>query len=231
MVRSNDNLLALLSGWGSPSTSWPEPASSPMPGMVANGNFRSLLECMMTSLMSSPTGNGMRLPVTDGEVPARVVIDTNVCLDLFIYRDAAAEPLMQALRSGRVLAVTRADCRDEWQRVLHYPQIGLDEVRRRDACAEYDTWLRVRSVPSALSEVAGVDLPRCSDPDDQKFLELALESGARTLLTKDKALLKLHRKTNKRGLYAILTPQAWNERIVQGGPGIRYEIAHSTSLE
>lgn len=151
------------------------------------------------------------MQATDDEPQTRVVIDTNVCLDLFVYRDAASEPLMHALQSGRVLAVTRADCRDEWLRVLHYPQIGLDEARRRDACAEYDTWLRVRSVPSAISAVAGVDLPRCADPDDQKFLELALESGAQTLVTKDKMLLKLHRKTSRQALFVILTPVAWSE--------------------
>ncbi|MGI4857360.1 MAG: PIN domain-containing protein, partial [Janthinobacterium lividum] len=37
-------------------------------------------------------------------------------------------------------------------------------------------------------------LPRCSDRDDQKFLELAARSGAHWLVTKDKALLKLARR-------------------------------------
>ncbi|HET6587601.1 MAG TPA: hypothetical protein VFG67_07525, partial [Oleiagrimonas sp.] len=54
-----------------------------------------------------------------------------------------------------------------------------------------------------------------SDPDDQKFLELALESGASALVTKDKALLKLNRKTHKLGLFTILTPSDWCEIQVQ----------------
>jgi predicted nucleic acid-binding protein len=37
-------------------------------------------------------------------------------------------------------------------------------------------------------------LPKCSDRDDQKFLTLAAASGARWLVTKDKALLKLHHR-------------------------------------
>ncbi len=140
---------------------------------------------------------------------ARVVIDTNVCLDLFIYRDPASLPLMRALDAGEVAAATRADCRDEWLRVLRYPQIDMDEARYREACAAYDACLRPLPAPDGTPAMDAAALPRCSDPDDQKFLELALESGAGALVTRDKALLKLDRKTRKLGLFAILTPAAW----------------------
>jgi len=145
---------------------------------------------------------------TDGEIRARVVIDTNVCLDLFVYRDPASLPLMHALQAGDVVGVTRTDCCDEWLRVLCYPQIDVDETRYREACAAYDDYLH--ALPTRDTTVATDALPRCSDPDDQKFLELALESGASVLVTKDKALLKLNRKTRKLGLFAILTPADWN---------------------
>jgi len=47
-------------------------------------------------------------------------------------------------------------------------------------------------------------LPRCKDPDDQKFLELAARTGANLLVSKDKALLRLARKP---GLpFRIATP-------------------------
>ena len=49
-------------------------------------------------------------------------------------------------------------------------------------------------------------LPRCKDPDDQKFLELALRCGADFLVSKDNALLRLKGRT--RLPYAIVTPQA-----------------------
>ncbi|HET8554510.1 MAG TPA: putative toxin-antitoxin system toxin component, PIN family [Rhodanobacteraceae bacterium] len=139
------------------------------------------------------------------------MIDTNVCLDLFIYRDPASLPLMHALQKGHVAGITRTDCRDEWLRVLRYPQIETDEVQYREACAAYDTWLRPLSPSAAEPTMAAANLPRCSDPDDQKFLELALESGASALITKDKALLKLNRKTHKLGMFLILTPLDWCE--------------------
>ncbi|HEU4777610.1 MAG TPA: PIN domain-containing protein, partial [Telluria sp.] len=42
----------------------------------------------------------------------RIVLDTNVCLDLFVFRDPRWSDLLAALESGAVEAVTRADCRD-----------------------------------------------------------------------------------------------------------------------
>jgi predicted nucleic acid-binding protein len=54
-----------------------------------------------------------------------------------------------------------------------------------------------------------IQLPNCSDRDDQKFLELARDAGAAILVTKDKALLKLARRTARDGLFRIMPPEAW----------------------
>jgi predicted nucleic acid-binding protein len=63
-------------------------------------------------------------------------------------------------------------------------------------------------------------LPRCADPDDQKFMELALASGARWLLSKDHELLKLDRRARVAGGFSILLPQAWTLPVaLDAGPG------------
>ena len=41
--------------------------------------------------------------------------------------------------------------------------------------------------------------PRCSDPDDQKFIDLALRPAA-LLLSKDQAVLRLRRALAERGV-------------------------------
>ncbi len=134
----------------------------------------------------------------------RIVLDTNVCLDLFVFHDPRWAPLMAALESGAVEAVTRADCRDEYLVVLHYKHLPLDEASRPVSAARFDALIKVVE-PGAQP----VRLPVCTDRDDQKFLEIARDAGAQILITKDKALLKLARKTAQAGMFRIMVPEAW----------------------
>lgn len=138
----------------------------------------------------------------------RLVLDTNVCLDLFVFRDPHAAALAQALASGRVEAVSDADCRDEWQRVLAYPKLGLDAQAQADALRAYDATVRVLA-DSERRPPPERALPRCADPDDQKFLELAHAADASCLLSRDHALTVLGRGNARAGLFEIMTPQAW----------------------
>ena len=141
-------------------------------------------------------------------IPKRIVIDTNVCLDLFVFRDPRWAVLLDALQARTVEAVTRDDCRNEWLRVLDYSHLPLNMESRPLAIAEFDALITCieRETMRARSDVR---LPVCSDRDDQKFLELARDSDAGTLITKDKALLKLARKTVRAGLFQIVTPDKW----------------------
>jgi putative PIN family toxin of toxin-antitoxin system len=134
----------------------------------------------------------------------RIVLDTNVCLDLFVFRDPRWADLLAALENGAVEAVTRADCRDEYLIVLHYAHLPLDETTRPLSAARFDQLIKVVAPAPAL-----VRLPVCTDKDDQKFLEVARDAGAEILITKDKALLKLARKTAQAGMFRIMVPEAW----------------------
>ncbi|MFC7287791.1 putative toxin-antitoxin system toxin component, PIN family [Herminiimonas glaciei] len=140
-------------------------------------------------------------------IPQRIVLDTNVCLDLFVFRDPRWTKLLAAMQNGQVEAVTRDDCRKEWSIVLGYPHLKLDEAARVQVSAEFDALIRCHPMPD--TDEVPVRLPVCKDRDDQKFLELSRDVKADVLITKDKALLKLARKTHRDGLFAIMTPEAW----------------------
>jgi putative PIN family toxin of toxin-antitoxin system len=142
--------------------------------------------------------------------PKPIILDTNVCLDLFVFHDPRWAPLLAALESGAVQAVTRADCRDEYRIVLHYPHLPLDEAARLHAEARFDALIQVVAPDSRA-----IRLPVCSDRDDQKFLEIARDAGAAILVTKDKALLKLARKAAREGLFHIMTPETWHKNLGQ----------------
>ncbi|MGI4849213.1 MAG: PIN domain-containing protein [Janthinobacterium lividum] len=149
-------------------------------------------------------------------IPNRIVLDTNVCLDLFVFHDPRWATLLAALEAGTVEAITRSDCRDEWLIVLEYPHLPLDERSRAWAIAAFDRLIAL--APAPAPGVAAL-LPRCSDKDDQKFLELARDGRAAILVTKDRALLKLARKTARAGMFAIIKPEAWAVASTMQGHG------------
>ena len=136
----------------------------------------------------------------------RIVLDSNVCLDMFAFKDPLTASLLAALRDGRIEAVTDAACREEWQRVLTYPKLALTDEVPAHCRPDYDALLRAHEHDGTAPVRA---LPRCADPDDQKFLELALAADARWLLSRDHALLVLGRRTAREGLFEVLTPRAW----------------------
>jgi len=140
--------------------------------------------------------------------PRRVVLDTNACLDLWVFGDPRAAALLAALQMGAIDAVTNTACRDEWLRVLQYPQLRLSDAARGEYARAYDAL--VRCLPDdAPSQRPSATLPRCADPDDQKFLQLALACGARWLVSRDGDVLALGRRTRRDGLFEIVSPQAW----------------------
>ncbi|WP_188379627.1 putative toxin-antitoxin system toxin component, PIN family [Oxalicibacterium faecigallinarum] len=140
-------------------------------------------------------------------IPKRIVIDTNVCLDLFVFQDPRWARLRARMEHRELEVVTREDCRQEWLFVLHYAHLKLDETRRASVTKMFDALIQCHPIPLPDPDVH--KLPVCKDKDDQKFLECARDSKAAVLITKDKALLKLARKTRREGLFEIMTPETW----------------------
>jgi predicted nucleic acid-binding protein len=128
-----------------------------------------------------------------------LVLDTNVVLDLLHFDDAAARPLLRALDDGRVRCVVTDATLEEWRRVLAYPEFALDSMQRAARLARYQDLSHTVAGP-----VADMALPRCSDPDDQKFIELAAAVPAEGLVSKDRAVLKLRRRCAP--YFRIMTP-------------------------
>jgi uncharacterized protein len=143
----------------------------------------------------------------------RYVLDTNVCLDVFVFGDPQCAPLLAAVRAREIELVTREDCYAEWQAVLTYRRLALTDERRALAMEAFDRWVHMQPPEVQAGDIA---LPRCRDRDDQKFLELAQQAGAVALLTRDEALLRLARRTKREGLFLILSPALWREAISGG---------------
>jgi len=117
------------------------------------------------------------------------VLDTNVVLDLLHFDDATARPLRLALETGRLRCAVAEATLEEWRRVLAYPEFALDITQQAALLERYQA---LSEMTVAFDVAPG--LPLCSDPDDQKFIELAAATGALALVSKDRAVLKLRRR-------------------------------------
>ena len=134
----------------------------------------------------------------------RLVLDTNVVLDWLLFQDAAIEPLRLAVLEGRVSLAVHTPALDELQRVLRYPKLGLEAMRRQEVLTQY---VRASTpLPELTREnVLPAGFPRCRDPDDDPFLALAYFARADALVSKDRQVLRLRKRAAKFGM-VVLTP-------------------------
>ena len=130
----------------------------------------------------------------------RLVLDTNVVLDLFHWGNVDAVPIMAALEAGQIECLADRRTLDELQRVLTYPQLKLTPEMIVDRYRRYSSLLQM------VDEGEAPPLTHCKDRDDQMFLELAARAQADLLVSKDKALLKLRGRTKL--AFRILKPAA-----------------------
>jgi putative PIN family toxin of toxin-antitoxin system len=154
------------------------------------------------------------MPYTDAEglksVP-RVVLDSNVWIDILVFDDSATRPIHAALKRGDLDAVIDSRCLSELAHVLDYPQFVARAVDKAAALATVAQLARLAQPQAAPAD--GAVLPKCKDRDDQKFLELAHAVKADWLISKDRALLKLNKRTARDFGLRIAEPAPFTSAI------------------
>ena len=137
----------------------------------------------------------------------RLVLDTNVWLDWLMFDDPDIAPAKAAVAEGRAEIVIDEAVETELARVLGY-SFGirtLDPAKQAELIAQCR---RIAQKEEGGSRKADETLlPKCNDPDDQKFLELALACSAAFLVTRDQALLELAQHKLRPLPYRIVTPR------------------------
>jgi uncharacterized protein len=131
-----------------------------------------------------------------------LVLDTNVVLDLVVFHDPGVEAMRKAIEDKAITLASSRACLEEHRRVLTYPRFSLSAAEQEAALG----WISERiDVIEGQPDVARL-LPRCRDPDDQKFLEAAWAAEADFLVTKDTALLDLGKRVAKLGRFLVSLP-------------------------
>ena len=171
--------------------------------LLATCTCRVMLPCTVDCLPTPP-------PEPSQEAPApAIVLDTNVVFDWLLFCNPDCETLGVWLRAGRARWLASPAMRAEMAHVLGRGR--LDKWRVREP-ALWCTWDQLSMHAHEPAQPRPAARLRCTDTDDQKFIDLALASGARWLLSRDRAVLKLARRALAQGL-TIQTPVAWAAEV------------------
>jgi putative PIN family toxin of toxin-antitoxin system len=119
-----------------------------------------------------------------------LVLDTNIVLDLLVFDDPATGALQAGLRDDSLAWRVTGAMRLELERVLAYPLIAVRLAASGralvDVLAQFDRLSRL--APDAAAAPV-----RCSDRDDQIFVDLAVAHRA-VLISKDRQVLRLRKR-------------------------------------
>jgi len=137
----------------------------------------------------------------------RVVIDTQTVLDWQFFIDPVCRTWTLPGPSAGWQWLATAAMRDELAHVLGRG-FGPRWVTPTDqvlAFFDRHASLQLAAPPPAAWGRA----MRCTDPDDQKFIDLAAASGAQWLISRDRAVLKLRKRAFALAQLRIASPAEW----------------------
>ena len=122
--------------------------------------------------------------------PEKIVLDTNIVLDLYVFNDPTTIALRNVLASRQLNWLATPPMREELERVLAYPQSVISLMYHQTDAAAVLAQFDAHCATVVVAPKASVT---CKDPDDQKFIDLAVAHRA-CLLSKDRAVLCMRKR-------------------------------------
>jgi uncharacterized protein len=113
----------------------------------------------------------------------KIVLDTNVFISGIFFGGPPSE-ILKAWRKSKVSIVLTEQILQEYQRVgeelsARYPSINISPI------------IELFTIFGEFVETEGVSESICEDPDDNKFIECAIASQSKFIISGDKHLLKI----------------------------------------
>ena len=114
----------------------------------------------------------------------KIVLDTNVFISGIFFHGPPVK-ILEAWKSSEIQIVLSKEIIDEYQRVAEalagkYPGIDISAI------------IELIAIHGEFIDAEGIEVFECEDPDDNKFLECAIASRAKLIVSGDKHLLKLN---------------------------------------
>jgi putative PIN family toxin of toxin-antitoxin system len=129
------------------------------------------------------------------DIKPRLVLDTNVILDLLVFKDPSAEPIRLLLDAKLVDAVRTLASMAELIDVIGRPSFKLSRVDQEAIVQAWES--RSRLLENTAIEPAPFT---CRDLDDQVFIDMAYSIQPAFLLSKDLRVLELRAIAKHHGI-------------------------------
>jgi uncharacterized protein len=153
-------------------------------------------------------GAGTRYPAP--MQPKLIVIDSQSLFDWMVFRNPVCIRWSVALSGHEWKWIFTPQMKAEFDFVAAK---GFGERWPVDAEAVASAWsLHGRKVEAPPLPGPATRL-HCTDADDQKFIDLAVAARAHTLVTRDKALLRLARQALERHGVRVCRPEVWSGEL------------------
>ncbi|MBI1297998.1 putative toxin-antitoxin system toxin component, PIN family [bacterium] len=117
----------------------------------------------------------------------KVVIDTNIIISGTIKPQGTVGAVLQRLRQGQFTLLFSRETLDEIVSVIHRPRLRL-KYHLTDKTVR--ATLRLLVLRSELV-TPNIQVTACRDPNDDKFLEVAISGNANVIVSGDNDLLTL----------------------------------------
>ena len=132
----------------------------------------------------------------------KIVLDTNVFISGIFFSGPPSQ-ILQAWKNKKLRIILSQDILDEYHRVAEslsskYPTIDIFQI------------IELVTVHGQFVDSTDLDITVCEDPDDNKFIECAIASDTKIIVSGDKHLLKI---TGYRGI-TVFKPRDFVNRYL-----------------
>lgn len=125
----------------------------------------------------------------------RLILDTNILLDIFVFQDIKTQGLKQAMNDRQIAVFASQKTIAELADVIARPLFGLEPQQQNEILEQW------QSISKFQDDASLPQAPwTCADADDQIFLDLAFQLKPAILISKDNALLKLANRAAKENI-------------------------------
>lgn len=113
----------------------------------------------------------------------KLVLDTNVFISGIFFSGPPSQ-ILKAWKQSKLQIILSKEILIEYQRVgeelaAKYPGIDIEPL------------IELLTIYGEVVETKGISISVCEDPDDNKFIECALASNSKLIVSGDKHLLKI----------------------------------------